>query len=689
MRFKDWSLKLKILVPTFCTVLAVLVVSTWLMTYESQKLSVSQSQKIAQKEANGYGSEIRATLDLAMTITRTLASMFEMGTNYTSIPDRELLDSILIQTLKRNTELSGAWCTFPSGRFDTREEEYQDTYKGAYRNWYHRDGDKIAANFAGNSNIEDQDWFTKPMAGNIETMAQPYPWEVDGKKFWLASTGMPVKKNGKNIGIVGVDFYLTDFQKIIQTIKPFETGHAILTTDDGFVVAHPDKTLVGKQIEELVSPKYKNQISNAISKGQPFSFEEASLQTGEMEYVTFAPIPVGKTGASWSLAVIIPMDAVKAQAHAIAKLGIYTSLVALVILFVILLLIAGVISSPVRKGISLAQSLAEGDLTKEIDVHQKDEVGILAHALRGTTNKLKHVLIDVQAVTDNVASGSAELSASSEQLSHGATEQAASVEEISSSMEEMAANIRQNADNALQTEKISIKAAKDAQKTKEAVTETVAAMKHIADKISVIEEIARNTNLLALNAAIEAARAGEAGKGFAVVAAEVRKLAENSGKAAAEISELSGTSVLKAENSGKMLADIVPDIQKTADLVQEIAAASKEQNAGAEQINQAIQRFDQVVQQNASASEEMAATSEELSAQAQQLQASIAFFKVGNVGGQQTQRRGNPGSTASRKKQPALPQQISSPKTTKTLQRSGGIELEMKDSINDDEFERF
>jgi methyl-accepting chemotaxis protein len=214
-------------------------------------------------------------------------------------------------------------------------------------------------------------------------------------------------------------------------------------------------------------------------------------------------------------------------------------------------------------------------------------------------------------------------------MSQGATEQAASTEEASSSIEEMNATIKQNADNALQTEKIAQKSAADAQESGKAVTDAVLAMKQIAQKINIIEEIARQTNLLALNAAIEAARAGEHGKGFAVVAAEVRKLAERSQTAAAEISDLSGSSMEVAERAGTMLAKLVPDIQKTAELVQEISASSKEQSSGADQINGAIQQLNQVVQQNAGAAEEMSSTAEELSGQADQLQNAVAYFKVG------------------------------------------------------------
>ena len=242
--------------------------------------------------------------------------------------------------------------------------------------------------------------------------------------------------------------------------------------------------------------------------------------------------------------------------------------------------------------------------------------------------KLKAVVADVKASADNVASGSQELSSGAEQLSQGTTEQAANAEEASSSVEEMNATIRQNADNALQTEKIALKSSNDALESGKAVSEAVKAMKDIAEKISIIEEIARQTNLLALNAAIEAARAGAHGKGFAVVAAEVRKLAERSQVAAAEISHLSGTSVDVAEHAGAMLAKLVPDIQKTSDLVQEISAASKEQAGGADQISGAIQQLNQVVQQNAGAAEEMSSTAEELSSQAGQLMEVMAFFKV-------------------------------------------------------------
>ncbi len=314
-----------------------------------------------------------------------------------------------------------------------------------------------------------------------------------------------------------------------------------------------------------------------------------------------------------------------ARVQTLALAGV---IVGVILAFLLGIVLTRGITKPVSMGVEFAQFMAQGDMTRELAVRQRDEIGVLADAMREMVDRVSGVVQDVQGGADNVTSGSQAMSSTAQQMSQGATEQAAAAEEVSSSMEEMGSNIRQNADNAMQTEKIAQKAAQDAQEGGQAVEETVEAMKQIADRISIIEEIARNTNLLALNAAIEAARAGEHGKGFAVVASEVRKLAENSQKAAGEISELSTKSVSVAEKAGQMLKQIVPDIQKTAELVQEISAASAEQNNGAEQVNKAVLQLDQVIQQNASASEEMASMAEELSSQAEQLQAAVAFFRV-------------------------------------------------------------
>jgi methyl-accepting chemotaxis protein len=333
-----------------------------------------------------------------------------------------------------------------------------------------------------------------------------------------------------------------------------------------------------------------------------------------------------------------------------------------------------------------AKQVGQGNLM--VELKKRSEQDNLMESLFNMVDKLKDIVREVQAAADGVATGGQQLSATAQTLSQGATEQAASAEEISSSMEEMSSSIKQNADNASQTEKISNKSATDAKEGGKAVNQTVSAMKEIATKISIIEEIARQTNLLALNAAIEAARAGEHGKGFAVVASEVRKLAERSQTAAGEISELSGRSVQVAEAAGQMLTAILPDIQRTAELVQEISAASKEQDAGADQINRAIQQLDQVIQQNASAAEEMASTTEELAGQAEQLKGSISFFSLDTHGSQ----RALPHRPAAQHAAPQQRAMVSHSAPAKPAKTGGGVHIDLggkaKDHL-DDEFEKF
>jgi len=292
------------------------------------------------------------------------------------------------------------------------------------------------------------------------------------------------------------------------------------------------------------------------------------------------------------------------------------------------LLRAGIVR-PIARIKSFASDMARGDFSRRVAIDSGDEIGQLAHALNDMADRLRGVVSRVLAGAGHVASSSGEMHDTAESLSRGAASQAAGIEEISASVEQMTSGIVQNAENAAQTERLASKAAVSAKTSGEHVRLTVGAMRRIAEKTTVIEEIARQTNLLALNAAIEAARAGTHGKGFSVVAAEVRRLAEHSGAAAADISQVSASSVRTAEQTGALLDELVPDILRTAELVQEIAASSAEQNAGAGQINSAVQQLDRVIQQNAAASEQLAAASREMSDQAARLLDTAGFFKVG------------------------------------------------------------
>lgn len=452
----------------------------------------------------------------------------------------------------------------------------------------------------------------------------------------------------------------------------------------------------GQQNAEMFEQKYKEwiglfvQTKNLLARG-----EEADLPK-VMELLTQI-----KAVNETCMAIAYKMVSRNEKMMEVAKLEtdqLYTqSRINLWVLLAIAVILGSVISYLILQSIShslaeakkVIKSVAEGDLGVKVTYHTKDEIGELLEYLSAMAANLKEIITHVTTASDNIASASMQMSSSSGQVSQGATEQAASAEEVSSSMEEMAANIGQNTDNAHQTEKIALQAAEDIKEGSLAVNQTVDSMKTIADKITIIGEIARQTNLLALNAAVEAARAGEHGKGFAVVAAEVRKLAERSQAAATEIDALSKSSVAIAERSGKLLASIVPNIQKTARLVQEISASSMEQNSGAEQVNSAIGQLNQVIQQNAAASEEMATSAEELSSQAEQLKDTITFFKLGHVKKAASAVHQQTKYNSRRQLANSGGKRMASSSGAKTAVSSKGVIMQLQEDQTDLDYERY
>ena len=368
--------------------------------------------------------------------------------------------------------------------------------------------------------------------------------------------------------------------------------------------------------------------------------------------------------------------------------------VVIIILFSILIAykITISITKPVYSGVDLAYNLSEGNLdalSKENN-NRGDELGKLSRALSQMSEKLKEVISTIYISSNHIAAASEQLSTTSQHLSQGASEQASSAEEISASMEQMVANIQNNTENAKQAELIALRSVDGIRKGYESTSYALSSMKRIAEKVSIIGDIAFQTNILALNAAVEAARAGEHGKGFAVVAAEVRKLAERSRLAAEEIDRITHDGVRIADEAGRLLSDIVPDIEKTARLVQEIAAASMEQNAGADQINSAIQQLNQVTQQNAAASEEMASGAEELNSQSQQLIDIVSFFDIGE---KETLTKLSTLKNVSRN----IAQNTITPKTefreskqTRLKSKSSkGIDIKLSSNTNDTNYEKF
>ena len=400
------------------------------------------------------------------------------------------------------------------------------------------------------------------------------------------------------------------------------------------MIMHPYSTgLVGENIGDISDPNgvyiFREMVEVARERGEGYVeymwqyYDQEGRIEPKISYVKLFE-PWG-----WILGTGIYINDIRETVNQII-VNIAIIMAAIIVVSVVLVFIfASRLAKPVIQFSRFTEMIASGDLTEDTPVVKRnDELGILSKSLGTMVKKMAEVLGDVHAAADQLATGSDQISASSQQLSEGATEQAASVEEVSASLEEMNANVKGNADNARETDSLSSNAAGMAEESGKAVVQTVESMKQIAEKIMIIEEIARQTNMLSLNASIEAARAGEHGKGFAVVASEVGKLASRSKDAAAEIGELSTSSVDIAEKAGELLEKLVPAIQKTSSLVQEITAASEEQSSGIDQISNATHQLDEVVQKNASSSEELAASAEELAGQADGLKRVISFFVI-------------------------------------------------------------
>lgn len=518
-------------------------------------------------------------------------------------------DDLSLIAKNRESDFGFLFAVFPDGY-------YYSTIKG-----------KSTAHIRGKDYFEDI--FVK---GKDYSIANPYYSLTTGDLSTFVA--VPIKRNGELVGVMCANVKIETLTQIAANIKIGKTGYGWIVDGKGDIIAHPNKDLILKlNVLNSDTAGFKNFKEAGEKMTQSRNGSTNITRPDEVEeYIVYHPIANSK---NWTLGIAIEKEEIYSNINFLMYwiTGIFI-LTIIIITVLILLFSKRIISNPIQQMTFAIEKVAKGSLFHKLQIKSNDEVGNMANSLSNMTEKLKSLVNTIKNAAENIAKGSREINSSAIQISQGSNEQAASSEQVSSSMEEMVGTINQNAENSTLAEKMATNIDNRIEVVNKSVTDTTLAMKTIAEKIKVINEIAEKTDLLAINAAIEAARAGEFGKGFSVVASEIRSLAENSNKAAIKIEEITINSVKTAELSNTLIQELTPELKKTTALVQEISAASKEQLTSANQVNDALQQLSLVIQQNSASSEELASTSEEFVQQAQNIRTEISFFKLKDIEGE-------------------------------------------------------
>lgn len=625
------SIKTRLGIVVGVGILITSAVLTTIATISYREKAINAARQEALTFAQKFAQNIKRPMEEALDASQSVAmAMTAIGRDGNGIQlSREQVEELSGKVLLSNNAFLGFTQCWEPEAFDGKDQQYVGTRKsdktGRFISYLTKTAGGLSIDPLIDYETEQKGpWYWVPKLTKKNSINGPILYPVQGVDMLMVSFMTPIVKNGNFVGVTGIDISVDFIQSMAKSANLFE-GNASITvvSYDGLYAAHTKKPeLLNKNIKDEFPSTYTSQLDDIHKAKESIFLDDKNLNL-------FIPIHIGNIDTPWQVRLFVSKDYLLADTvRGMWRLIIIGLILSLVSVLGIIYMLGGMVK-PIIAISELADEISEGNLVevKQIDV-ENDEVGALYNSFKKMVEKLRDVVVNITSGSEQISTASNELNESSQQVAEGANEQAAAAEEVSSSMEQMAANIQQNTDNSKQTEKIALAAADAIRMGNEGARMSVESMRKIAEKVSIIGDIAFQTNILALNAAVEAARAGEHGRGFAVVAAEVRKLAERSKISADEINHLTEEGVRFSEAASKRLEDIVPEIQRTAQLVQEITAASLEQSTGAEQVNNAIQQLNSVTQRNASTSEQMATSAEELSSQAYQLEEIVGFFKI-------------------------------------------------------------
>lgn len=632
MSRKRYSIKLKLNLYILGAAALIYCFAIGYISYRLKTIAYNDAIEIVKGSNREFRNKISQELNVMMESARTMKNIFEDHRKYDTTVRDVFFDRILFKNLEKNPQFLSVGIYWEKRAID----ETYTRKNGRIRNIYYRVNDQIKfqKDLVDTTDTELTGIYYDVRAANKDMIIDPYYDNVSGELNGVLMTSLftPIQnQKGQLEGLVGIDISLAHLNKLISNVNPLSESKSYLIGGNHMIVAHTDPSQTGKEFfSNLADSTVFKAGFKQISGSNSNSFTYCNSESKEDYFVSLETISIANQPTNWVIGIEVPKRIILKDANNVLYQSILTGIIGLLLLFVIVYLIALRITSPIIKGVSFAQSISSGNLSSTIAINQNDEIGDLAESLSVMAAKLTSIIRNITESSETITKSSKELLDSSVKLSEGANHQASSSEEISSSMAEMLTKIQQNTRNARETELIAIKAATGIQEGNEASKALITSMENIDRKITIVGEIAKQTNLLAINAAIEASRYGIQGKGFAVVAAEIKKLAEHSQQAAKEINQLSATGLFQAKETGEKLAEIIPDIELTAQLVRQISALSNEQKISSEEINAGIQQLNIVTQQNAESSFELSINSNELSKEAENLRKLIAYFKIGN-----------------------------------------------------------
>lgn len=623
----------RILLLVLGSVLSVFLILILYVAFSTNRIEKDNAFSEATLMNLANGNKINGILEDGMAVTRSMAQISQSFNEIPAENRRVTVNNMLTKVLENNPKILSIWSVWEPNALDGMDSHFKNNLggneTGRFGSTFCKVSNGIRLDPSPENEIEGSKYYGFPKKSGHEELIAPYfyKYEESGPEYHIVTLSVPIYNESKFLGVVATDFNLSDIQEYVEK----SNIRSIVYSSDGSIAAHFIKEKIGKTMtdaEKDIAGSYLDTLSEAVKGNKPISFTTYSDALKTKVFLCSTPIPVGKTGSSWSYVSVIPLNEALANARSLRTTILLVGFISLLGLGLLIYFISHQITLPIKQSAALAQRISEGDLTGSVRIVRHDEIGQLSEALNNMSDRLNDFTLHILKGANSIVNASQQMNESSQQISQTASVQASSVENISWAMQTVVANIHQNNENAQMTEKISFSALKGIETAKDKSDKSLRSAEDIAEKISIVNDIAFQTNILALNAAVEAARAGDQGRGFAVVASEVRKLAEKSKIAADEIVSLSSKGKTLTEEAGSAMKNLLPEVQRTSDLVREIASAGAEQQTGVDQINDSVNNLNEVAKQNASASDELAMSARELFTQAQSLIDVVSFFKT-------------------------------------------------------------